>query len=387
MKIAFFDCFSGAAGDMIIGALLDAGLPFDELKSEIEKLGLKGYRLGWEHVTRNNIAGTKFTVEVSEKQPHRTPGQIISIIQKSGLGEDIKADSAEIFNRLAVAEAKAHGEPVEKVHFHEVGAVDAIIDICGTVIGLRLLGIEKVYSSPLALGTGKIETEHGVMPVPAPATADLARGFPVRTTDIEFELTTPTGAVILTTLARFEKPDEFRIDTVGYGAGSRDLPGLPNLLRVMIGQTRIDSESDVITVMETNLDRATPESLGEMVDELLEAGALDVFITPVLMKKNRPGHLLTLLCSPERKDKLSKIVFTRGLTLGIRVSATSRIKLKRRTVEIQTSGGRVSVKIGSCDGSDVILPEFDHMAAAMKRSGRGYDEIFFEIKEALRKEK
>ncbi|MEE9553180.1 MAG: nickel pincer cofactor biosynthesis protein LarC [candidate division Zixibacteria bacterium] len=386
MKTAYFDCFSGVAGDMIIGALLDAGLPFDKFKSEIEKLRLTGYELKSERVTKNHISGTKFTVELTEKQPHRKPGEIIAIIENSGLDKEIKINSIKIFNRLARAEAAAHGESMENVHFHEVGAVDAIIDICGAVIGLEMMGIEKVYSSSISLGTGNIKTEHGLMPVPSPATTELVRSVSVRLTDIESELTTPTGAAILTTIAEFSKPEGLSIENTGYGAGSRDLPGLPNLLRVFTGEIYEKLESDRITVMETNLDRATPEMIGQLIDDALAGGALDVFITPILMKKNRPGHLLTLLCELEKKDKLAKMVFTRGLTLGIRIREISRMKLKRKELKITTSGGEVAVKVGSFDGTSILLPEFDDMAEAMRQSGKSYDDIYFEIKQSMGKE-
>jgi uncharacterized protein (TIGR00299 family) protein len=387
MRIAYFDCFSGAAGDMIIGALLDSGLAFEKLNEEIEKLNLSGYKIAVNKVTKNHIAGTKFDVTLKGKQPYRKPGNIIEIINRSAMSEKAKRRSVEIFNRLALAEAAAHGESPDKVHFHEVGGVDAIIDICATVMALEILEIDRVHCSPLALGTGSVQTDHGIMPVPAPATAVLAKNIPVRFTEINSELTTPTGAAILTTIAQFSTPDHFRIESIGYGAGSRDFSGLPNLLRVMIGPTPEIHDSDNITMMETNLDRATPEMLGNLLDELLAAGALDVFITPVLMKKNRPGHLLTLLCDPAKKDQLSKIVFRRGLTLGIRITDQSRIKLRRREISVTTSGGDVSVKIGHAEDGDIIFPEFDDMSSAMKRSGKSYDDIYFEIKNMLRKER
>jgi uncharacterized protein (TIGR00299 family) protein len=386
MRIAYFDCFSGVAGDMIIGALLDAGLPFDDLKGEISKIGITGYNLSVKKVKKNHIAATKFSVELKEKQPSRSPNEIRSIISDSGLDDDIKRKAISIFNRLAEAEAKAHGESVEDVHFHEVGAVDAIIDICGAAIGLKLWGIEEVYSSPLSLGRGTIETEHGTMPVPAPATAELIKGVPTVMTGIEAELTTPTGAAILKETAEFITPAQFTTERIGYGAGSRDLPELPNLLRVMIGETATSLDGDTITVLETNLDRATSETLGGLLDSLFKAGALDVYFTPILMKKNRPGHLLTILCNIEKKDKLAGIVFERGMTLGMRARTVSRIKLKRKTMTVVTSGGDVSVKLADLDGRYLIFPEYDDMAAAMERSGKSYEDIFYEIKSNLRKE-
>lgn len=386
MRIAYFDCFSGVAGDMIIGALLDAGLPFDDLKSEILKIGISGYNLSSEKVKKNRIAATKFTVGLTEKQPSRGPGEIRTILSDSGLDDDIKRKATLIFNRLAEAEAKAHGESIEDVHFHEVGAVDAIIDICGAEIGLKLLGIEKVFSSPISLGRGIIETDHGTMPVPAPATAELIKDIPTVMTGIEAELTTPTGAAILAETAEFNKPPHFVMERLGYGAGSRDLPELPNVLRVLIGESATELDGDTIAVLETNLDRSTSETLGGLMDSLFNAGALDVYFTPVLMKKNRPGHLLTILCDIDKKGKLAGIVFERGMTLGIRVREVSRMKLKRRIVTIVTSGGEVSVKVADLDGRDLIFPEYDDMTAAMEKSGKSYEDVFYEIKKNLRKE-
>lgn len=386
MNFAYFDCFSGAAGDMIIGALLDAGLPLDDLQSEIEKLGLKGYVLSSKKVKKNNIAATKFDVKITVKQPHRKPSEIINIIDNSRLDDDIKQQSIAIFNRLAEAEAKVHGEDIEAVHFHEVGAVDAIIDICGAVIGLKRLGIKKIYSSPLSLGTGYVDTQHGKMPIPAPATAELVKGIPVKLTKIESELTTPTGAAILTTLADFNSPEIMQPDNIGYGAGSRDLPDLPNLLRIMVCPGDTSFDHDIIKVLETNLDRVSPEMIGSLFEELMSAGALDVFVTPTLMKKNRPGQILTVLCRRNNTDELAKIIFRHGMTLGIRISTIPRIKLFRNETTVKTSGGDVSIKIGRLDDKELIFPEYDDMIAAMKKTDKSYDDIYFEILSSLRKE-
>jgi uncharacterized protein (TIGR00299 family) protein len=372
---------------MIVGALLDAGLSLDYLKIELEKLGLTGYSLSREKVVKNMISATKFNVELKEKQPHRKPEDIIKIIAGSGLDKEVKRLSIDIFNRLAAAEAKVHGEPVEDIHFHEVGAVDAIIDICGAVIGLKHLGVEKIFSSPLSLGTGRIGTVHGVMPVPAPATAELVKNSPVRMTGIEAELTTPTGAAILTTLADFNVPETIEPKVIGYGAGSRDLREIPNLLRVIIGETESAYEQDTIKILETNLDRTSPpEILGGIFDELISAGALDVYITSIMMKKNRPGQLLTVLCKHENLDKVAGIVFRRGLTLGIRVKTVPRIKLHREETVVSTSGGDVSVKIAHLDDMEMIFPEYDDMVKAMRKTDRSYDDIYFEIQSNLRKE-
>lgn len=386
MKFAYFDCFSGVAGDMIIGALLDVGLSFESLKAEIDKLGLSGYEISMKKVTKNHIAGIKFNVTTTGKQEHRSPKDIVEMISGSKLDDEIKLQSIAIFNRLANAEAKVHGEPVENIHFHEVGGVDAIIDVCGAVAGLKLLGINKVFCSPLSLGTGRIETEHGIMPIPAPATAELVKEIPIRFTTIEAELTTPTGAAILTTLAEFEVPEIIEPKEIGYGAGSRDLPELPNLLRVVTCDTGTEFDHDTIKILETNLDRASPEILGGIFEELMSAGALDVFVTPTVMKKNRPGQLLSVLCDKKDLEKLAKIVFSRGITLGIRLQTISRIKLFKEETTISTSGGDVSVKIGHLEKRDVIFPEYDDMAKAMKNIDKSYDDIFFEILSELKKE-
>ncbi len=386
MKLAFFDCFSGVAGDMIIGSLLDAGLSLDHLRLELEKLGLKGYSLSAEKVVKNNISATKFNVQILEELPYKKPKEIVEIIGNSKLDDDVKLQSIAIFNRLARAEAKVHGEPIDKIHFHEVGAIDAIVDVCGAVIGLKMLGVKKVFSSPLSLGTGRIETDHGVMPIPAPATAELVKEAPVRMTTIEAELTTPTGAAVLTTLADFNAPETLEPKQVGYGAGSRDLQELPNLLRVMICEMGTGFDHDIVKILETNLDRTSPEILGGIFDELISAGALDVFVTPTIMKKSRPGQILTVLCKQENLDELAKIVFRRGLTLGIRIETILRIKLIREEITIPTEGGEVSVKIGRLDGRELLFPEYDDMIKAMKNADRSYDDIYFEIQSSLRKE-
>ncbi len=386
MAIAYFDCFSGVAGDMIIGALLDAGLPFGDFKRKIGKLGLTGFEISARKVTKGKIAATRFSVEVQEKQPERKPREVTKMILNSKLDKDIKEKAVRIFNRLAEAEAIAHGESLEKVHFHEVGAVDAIVDICGAVIGLKMLGVDSVYSSPLPLGKGSITASHGEMPVPAPATAVLVKGFPVKIGNIDSELTTPTGAAILTTLATFSDPGQFDMRQIGYGAGSKFLSGMPNLLRVMIGERSTGFESDTITLLESNLDRVSSENLGALIDELLSADALDAFVVPVMMKKNRPGHLLSVLCEADKKDKLARIIFRSGKTLGIRVSSGSRLKLPRLQIIVPTSGGDVSVKVANLDNEKLIFPEFDDMSRAMKKAGMSYDDIYFEIQRAIRKE-
>ena len=386
MKFAYFDCFSGVAGDMIIGSLIDSGLDFEKLKTEITKLGLSSYEISIDKVKKSHIAATKFNVTVTEKQPHRHLKHIEEIINNSKLDYDIKEKAIAVFTRLAEAEAAVHGESIEKVHFHEVGAVDAIIDICGAVIGFNILGIEKIYFSPISVGKGEVKTDHGLMPVPAPATIELLKGFPVRQTEIESEISTPTGAAILTTLGEFNKSQIFKPISIGNGAGTKELPGLPNMLRLIIAESESNFETDTIDLLETNLDRITPENLGGLMNELIDNGALDVLTMSVTMKKSRPGHLLTVLSERSLTDKLSGIIFSRGLTLGIRVSSVSRLKLPRYETKVKTSGGEISIKIAKLNDREIVFPEYDDMSRVMKKTNKSYDDIFFEIKGILGKE-
>ena len=371
---------------MIIGALLDAGLSFAKLRQEIRKLGLSGYNISAKRVTKHGIAATKFSVDIKKKQPERHLSDIVKIISKSKLESDIKETAISIFKRLAEVEAHIHSEPIEKVHFHEVGAVDAIIDIVGAVIGLKILKVDRIYSSPLALGKGSVQTSHGLLPIPAPATVEIVKGHPVKITDIDSELTTPTGGAIMTTLADFIDPGIVTPTKIGYGAGSRDNDGLPNVLRVIIGRENSEIQTDTITILETNLDRVSGENLGNLFDELIQDGALDVFVTPIMMKKNRPGHLLSVLCESNKKNELANTILRSGTTLGIRISTIGRIKLARKEKIIKTSGGNVSIKIAHLDGRELIFPEHDEMLKAMKKSKLGYDDIYFEIQRAIKKE-
>jgi uncharacterized protein (TIGR00299 family) protein len=380
MKIACFDLVCGAAGDMIIASMIDCGLDFDRLKYELKKLSLNNYRLKIEKTKKHHISVSKFTVDIDESHAHQNLNDIRRIIHDSKLDENIKAKCAAIFQRLAEAEAKAHGESIDEVHFHEVGMVDAIIDICGAVIGMELLGIKKIFCSPLTIGNGIIDTQHGRMPVPAPATAELIKGFPVFRTDIQGEILTPTGAAILTTLCDFSEPPPFTIESIGYGAGTNDYKTRPNYLRLFVGSIQPDMDSDEAVILETNLDRTSPEQLGHIMDSLLKAGALDVFIVPILMKKNRPGHLLTVICNPEDELKYCGMIFQSGVTLGIRRKRVKRFKLKREEKIIQTKYGDIPVKLARHDGKLLYFPEFDTVAEIAGRLKLNFDEIYLEIK-------
>ncbi len=386
MRIAYFDLISGTAGDMIIASMLDAGLDFDKLKSELAKIPLDSYNLQMDKTTRHHISATRFDVIIEETHSHRGLLDIEKIIDSSRLKDQVKSDVKKIFYKLAEAEAKVHGETIETVHFHEVGMIDAIIDVCGAVIGLDLLGVEKVYCSGFAVGRGTVNTRHGTMPVPAPATAELIKGFPVKQTDIDMEILTPTGAAILSTLAVFEPFSEYTPDKIGYGAGKKEINELPNLLRLFLGELKPRYETDQIAVLETNLDRTPPEQIGFLMESLLTEGALDVFITPILMKKNRPGHMLSVLCNIEDENKLAEIIFSSGATLGIRRSCTGRWKLPREQKIVQSKYGEIPVKLAYHGDKVLYFPEYEYVSEAARKARKNFDEIYFEIISQLRKE-
>jgi len=386
MKIGYFDMICGASGDMIIGSLLDCGLDLADLKAELAKLKLEDYELTCEITSRHHITATKFTVHIKETHAHRGLKDIEKIIDNSELDPSIKATASEIFRRLARAEAKVHGEPLDKVHFHEVGMVDAIIDVCGALSGIKMLEIDKIFCSPFTVGNGVVATRHGTMPAPAPATSELVIGFPVRHTEIDSEILTPTGAAILSTVATFEKPGEFVPDIVGYGAGSKDFKELPNLLRLFIGNMETKFESDQVAMLETNLDRTSPEQIGRLTATLLGKGALDVYVTPIQMKKGRPGQMLSIISRLEDEAKLAGIIFSSGVTLGLRRLRLDRWKLHREEVLVETQYGKMPVKLARYEDKILYFPEFEPMARAAEQAHKNIDDIYFEIISRLRKE-
>ncbi|RKX20911.1 MAG: nickel pincer cofactor biosynthesis protein LarC [Candidatus Zixiibacteriota bacterium] len=386
MKTAYFDSICGASGDMIVGAMLDCGLDFETLKVELAKLPLKGYRIKTEKTSRHHITATRFIVEIDEDHTHRHLGDIEKIIDESDLTDHVKERSINIFRRLALAEAKVHGEPLEEVHFHEVGMVDAILDVCGAVIGLEVLGIEKLYCSALTVGHGTVETQHGTMPVPAPATGELVCGFPIKYTDVEQEILTPTGAAVLTTLSTANRPQNFIPEIIGYGAGSKDIDNLPNLLRLSIGTTQRGMHQDEVSLLETNFDRTPPEQLGYLMDNLFIAGALDVFITPIQMKKNRPAQKLSVLCPINKEVEMAGIIFSSGGTLGLRRSRIKRWLLPRQEKTVNTKYGEIPVKLAKFNEKVLYFPEFEVVARVASKFKKGFDEIYFEILGQLRKE-
>ncbi|MGI6066829.1 MAG: nickel pincer cofactor biosynthesis protein LarC [Bacillota bacterium] len=359
MKTAYFDCASGISGDMCLGALVHAGASFPELVSQLSLLPVKGYRIFSGPVFKNNIKATGIYVDSGESHVHRRLKDIIHIINSSALPASVKEKSAEIFYRLAEAEGTVHGISPEQVHFHEVGAVDAIIDIVGTVICLSLLGIEKVSASPLPMGHGFVQCAHGRIPIPAPATQALLKEIPVYGVDIEGELVTPTGASIITTLAdSFGPHPAMKVNSVGLGAGSCDY-GIPNILRVSIGTVNSLAASEPIEVLETTTDDMNPEFFTYLWDQVFAEGALEMFFTPIQMKKGRPGTLLTILCLASNKNKILSVLFRETSTLGVRIRKEDRIYCQRKILPVTTRFGEVKVKIGTFEDTPNIAPEFE----------------------------
>jgi len=366
MKIAYFDCFAGASGDMILGSLMDAGLSLERLKSELAKLHLAHYDLEVKKVTKRGIGGSQAVVNIDQHHHHhhhRHLQDIKEIIEGSDLDTTIKTQSIEIFARLAEAEARVHRTSVDHIHFHEVGAMDAIIDVVGSVAGLSALDVGKVYCSPLHVGTGTVECAHGILPVPAPATAELIKGKPVYSTGVEGELLTPTGAAILTTLASdFGPMPIMSVESIGYGAGTSE-PAIPNLLRMIVGESSDQMKGydlERVAVAETNIDDMNPQIYEYLIQRTLEMGALDVFLVPMQMKKNRPGTLVTVICAPERIEEFSDFLLKETTTIGLRWRIDNRIKAHRSIMEIQTKYGPVRFKVAEANGTAMnIAPEYE----------------------------
>jgi len=348
VNLAIFDCRAGVSGNMMLGAILDAGLDLGLLTVGLAALPVTGYEIEAERVTRRGLAGTHVTVHAAEQKHARHLGDILDTIQSSTLPDDVVARATAIFKRLAHAEARVHGTDVSNVHFHEVGALDAIVDIVGSALGLHLLGVQKVYSTPLHLGTGTIKCAHGTLPVPAPATLELVRDIPVYGRDVEAELVTPTGAAILTTIAEsYGTVPAMTVDRIGYGAGSRELP-FANLLRLTIGKTLADDagyEIDEAILIETNIDDMNPEWYDQVMTKLFDAGAMDVFLTPILMKQGRPALQLSVLVRENVVDTSLATLFRETTTIGVRMHSVDRRKLERRVECVKTAYGEVAVKL------------------------------------------
>lgn len=358
---------------MILGACVDAGFPRDALQAGLARLGMAGYTLKCDKVRKQGFAATQVDVAIdpATPKPHRHLKDVRRIIEESDLPEPVKRRAIAVFLRLAEAEALAHGCDVQKVHFHEVGAIDGIVDVVGACLALDGLGIERVLCSPIPTGSGTVTCEHGTLPVPAPGTAELLKGVPLAACDEPGELTTPTGAAILTTLADGYGPlPAFSIERIGYGAGRREGRTRPNLLRLMVGCSTSPEETDEITVLQANLDDLSPEMIGYTIERLLRAGALDAFCTPIYMKKNRPATMITVLCDPALRSALEAILFAETTTFGVRASVATRRKLARSHVEAMTPYGPIRLKVGRREGRIVtIAPEFEDCRNAAERAG------------------
>ena len=400
MRAVYFDCFAGVSGDMIIGAQLDLGVDLESLKQQLSPLGLDGYQIKSRRVERSGISATKFDVEIDQDaQPARTLADIRSIIVGSGTTDHVREQAIRVFDRLADAEARVHGTTPDKIHFHEVGAIDSIIDIVGAMIGFELLGVDRFFCSPLRLGSGSVDSQHGRLPIPAPATADLLRGAPVYAGELEGEFVTPTGAAIVATLCEeFGPLPPMKVVRVGYGAGSRDPKGFPNALRLMIGeleeadepalpvlgarlpqldtgaiqspkagsaaQTKVYATPDeTIVVIETNIDDMNPQVYSFVMERAFALGALDVFMIPAQMKKDRPGVLLTVLCKPETADATIEMLLVETKTLGVRYYQAKRRVLERTIETVETEYGPVRIKVAR-DGARTLhfQPEYEDCA-------------------------
>jgi uncharacterized protein (TIGR00299 family) protein len=380
VKTLYFDCFSGAAGDMILGALIDAGLPLADLKRALGSLGVEGWDISADKVVKAGITATKFRVhEHAAGSPHRHYhlAGIKKRIDQSALPDAGRVRAKALFDRLAEAEAAIHDTPIEKVHLHEVGALDSIIDIVGCVFAFDWFGAQRVVVSPLNVGSGSVKTAHGVYPVPAPATLRLLGDAPVYGSDIAMELLTPTGALLLTDYADAYGPiPPMTVERIGYGAGDRDLDGRPNVLRVVVGRGAADSVDVDVAVIECEIDDMNPQIFGSLMDQLYASGALDVFYAAIQMKKNRPGTLMTIVARPSDRERLVNLVFRETTTIGVRYAVMRRDCLDRETVVIETPLGEVRFKIARRDGRVInAQPEFDDLLRLSREHSRPVKEV------------
>ncbi|HUK82470.1 MAG TPA: nickel pincer cofactor biosynthesis protein LarC [Verrucomicrobiae bacterium] len=392
MKLLYLDCFAGISGDMFLGALIDLGVSEDALRAELGKLKLPGYTISTRRVVKQNISATKFDcIEASHAvirhgHDHRGYTEIAGMITGSGLSENVKGRALSVFKRIGEAEAKIHGVPLEQIHFHEVGAVDSIVDIVGACIALEQLGVDQVQALPPRLGSGFIETAHGKLPVPAPATLELLNGVPVQPSNEPVELVTPTGAALLAEFCtKFGPMPAMSIEKIGYGAGTRDLEKTPNVLRAVLGEASAarESEGDAVAVIETNIDDMNPQLFGDVMERLLKAGALDVFFTSIQMKKNRPGTLLTVLCERNDVDRMAELLLTHTTSFGLRVHEAQRRKLSREIVKVATKFGEIEVKVGRLAGKIVSRsPEYESCKRAAAKAGVAVKEVYNEAARA-----
>jgi len=386
-RLAYFDCIAGASGDMILGALVDAGVPLEKLQETANRLGIAGLQVSAQQVKRGEFFATKVDVRAPHEHAHRHLHHIEAILNQADLPEPVRGQAIQIFRRLAEAEAKVHHTTPEKIHFHEVGAIDAIADVTCSVAALHFFGVEQVAVSVFPLGGGTVKCEHGVIPVPAPATVELLRGFPSRLGPVEFELVTPTGAAILTTLAKPGEQPTFIPQQIGYGAGAREHENLPNVLRVFIGETTISETADTAVLLETNIDDMNPEFYPYVIERLLEAGAMDAFLIPIIMKKGRPGILLSALLPSEKINEVLAVIYAETTTLGVRVSHVARNKLHRWQERRQTSLGEIEIKIAEWKTPEGQMRQtFSLEFESCKSLARQHHLPLREVYERLRKE-
>jgi uncharacterized protein (TIGR00299 family) protein len=371
MRTAHFDCFSGISGDMVLGALLDAGVPVEPIRAALDSLGLP-IQLEVETVKRCGFAATKATVIAQDQEDYRFLPDVESILAKGALSAKQRDLASTIFRKVALAESTAHGMPLERVHFHEVGALDSIADIVGAAVGLDLLGVDSFTSSPVAAGSGTVKCAHGIMPVPTPGTAELLKSVPLASCPVKGELATPTGVAILTSVVvGFTASPAMTIERIGHGAGTKDPIEQPNILRLLVGSTAgPGGESDVVTVLETNVDDVSPEMIGHCQERLFAAGALDVFVSHGLMKKSRPGWMITVIATPGTESNLEAVLFRETGTFGVRRHTAARSKLQRESVSIDTPWGPVKAKRGwRSDGFQITTPEYDDCARVAREHG------------------
>jgi len=390
-RVIYFDCFSGISGDMILGSLVDLGIDVKLIRKELKKINLKGYKLTSHQVKRNGIMGTKVNVvidpSIQKRNQARSFTDIKKLIVKSSLSENVKTDSIEIFRRIGTVEAKIHGTSLDKIHFHEIGAIDSIVDIVGGAICMSLLNIDIVFSSALNTGEGLINCEHGTIPIPAPATLKLLEGIPCYSSGTKNELTTPTGAAFIGYYgSKFGSLPKMNIMKSGYGAGSHEIKEIPNLLRVVLGEVLIPSKIITMKVIETNIDDMNPEFYEHIMSQLLIAGAADVFFTAVHMKKNRPGTLLTTVVSNDKFHSIVQIILEETSTFGIRHYDVVRTELKRENKLIKTPFGKVRIKIGTFAGSRLtVSPEYEDCKKLALKKGipvkRVYEETLLIAKQ------
>lgn len=384
MKIAYFDCFSGASGDMILGALIDAGLSSRLLRKELKKLGLPSVHLKATKVLKGGLTATQVVVEgKGETKSHRTLKEMLRIIDRSALEPGIKEQSREIFRRIASVEGEIHRRPMEDIHFHEIGGLDSVVDIAGAVWGVRQLGLERIYVSRVNVGTGFVKCEHGTIPVPSPAALSLMRGKPIYSSGVEKELLTPTGAALLSTLgSEFGTLPPMKVERIGYGAGRSDLPH-PNLLRVMIGTLEAAAGVERVMVVETNIDDMNPQFYDYVMERLLALEVMDVFVTPILMKKNRPATLLTVICPVEKLASVTRFLLKETTTLGMRWREEERVRADREVLTLQTKYGAIRFKLARWEGKRVNLsPEYEDCKRLATRTGIPLKDIFEESKKA-----